>query len=475
MSHSLIFSIDTKSTNEKGADSSKTYRAIASTAALDRDREVLLPKGAITENFMKNPVMLFIHQYKQVPVGKVTSINIDKDAVSFTFEFAETDLGKELKGLYDSGFMSAFSVGLYPQKSMWVDEQTPDAFEVTYPDGTKDTFDMTKYKVKPDRIVLAWELLEISPVPVPSNPEALLLRAKENVVRKSVENHLSKGASQILEASLDDKIKQVQSVIDGFFTSVKDAEPSNVVEYTKSSVDLEKSWDYLRAQASLAKWASSDGTGEKELIDWGLYSKGFAFVDIKNAEKLSSYKYAHHTIVDKEMVAVYKGVTKAMADVLASKEALGSDAKGVYEHLACHYEDAGQKCPPFEGDYTEDQLKAIAEGKSWETKSDESEESGESDQTEESPEQTSDKSARKLDEILSTLVEFEEVIRLRFALLADTLDSIHSEIKSLKTSEEKTTDEDAESESESDSEESEDKSISLDEQLKSLNDFLKSS
>lgn len=467
MSHSLIFSIDQKSKTEKGADGATTYRAIASTAALDRDREVLLPKGAITENFMKNPVMLFIHQYKQVPVGKVTSINITKDAVSFTFEFANTDLGNELKSLYDSGFMSAFSVGLYPQKSMWIDEQTPDAFEVTYPDGTKDTFDMTKYKVKPDRIVLAWELLEISPVPVPSNPEALLLRAKENIVRKAVEANLSKGAAQIFESSTDAKMRSLQDQIDEFFKFTADAKPDSVIKYAKSSVDMEKQWDSLRAQASLAKWSSTDGSGEKETIDWGLYSKGFAFVDIANAEKLSSYKYPHHVVIDKEMVAVYKGVTKAMADVLGHKEALGDDAKGVYEHLVGHYEDAGKKAPPFELDYSEAQLKAISEGAEWDLK--DGEEENQSDDSEQQEENKDD----VLKQILSTLVEFDEVIRLRFALLADTLDSIHSDVKALKISEEKNADDDDSSQEDESSDTETD--ASLDEQLKSLNDFLKSS
>jgi hypothetical protein len=462
MSNSLIFALEQKASGKKGAGESKTYRAIASTAALDRDREVLLPKGAITENFMKNPVMLFIHQYRQVPVGKVTSIDITKDAVSFEFEFADTELGNELKGLYDSGFMSAFSVGLYAQKSMWVDEQTPDVFDVTFPDGSKDTFDMSKYKTRPDRIVLAWELLEISPVPVPSNPEALLLRAKDDIKRKSVEGHLSKGASQILESSVDDQIKGLQSMIDSFFEKVKSAAPDNVIAYAKTAIDLERSWDAFKSQATLAKWASIDGSGEKESIDWGLYSKGFAFVNVAEAEKLSSYKFAHHLIVDKEMVAVYKGVTKAMADVLASKEALGADAIRVYEHLAGHYDDAGQKAPPFEADYTEEQLKAIAEGSSWELKSDEQQEEEQEHQEEES-------SKDALAEIKSILVEFDEVIRLRFALLADTLDSIHRDVKSIGASGSKSDEEEQQPEEEQES--GDDKS--LEDQLKSLSDFLK--
>jgi len=39
------------------------YTAVASSDALDRDKEVLIPLGAVLDNFMKNPVMLYIHNY----------------------------------------------------------------------------------------------------------------------------------------------------------------------------------------------------------------------------------------------------------------------------------------------------------------------------------------------------------------------------------------------------------------------------
>ena len=457
----LIFSLD-KTVNEKSSTGGKVYKAIASTAALDRDREVLIPKGAVTEQFMKNPVMLMIHNYKQVPVGKVLSIDVTKEAVSFTFEFADTKEGNELKGLYDTGFMSAFSVGLYPLKSMWVDEQTADQFEVVGTDGSKDTFDMTKYAVKPQRIVLSWELLEISPVPVPSNPEALLIRAKEDVIRKSVEGHLSKGAAQILEHNLDRQIKEIQESFKSGIDNLETLESSNVIEYVKTAVDTEKAWDVMKATASLAKWASSDGTGEKETIDWGTFSRGFAFVDLSNAEKLSSYKFAHHQVLDKELVAVFKGVAKAMASLLSQKDSYGADAADIYAHLEQHYNDAGKTCPAFDADYTEDQIKSIGDGLDWNNSDESSKENEEIEKTLDDADVLD-----KLDKVLEVFVEFDEVIRLRFALMADTLDTIGSDVKSLALFKEKTIDE---------PEEKEDENVdsSVEEQLKSLTNFLKS-
>ena len=462
MSH-LIFSLD-KTVTEKSAEGTNIYKAIASTAALDRDKEVLVPKGAVTEQFMKNPVMLMIHNYREVPIGKVLAIDVAKDAVTFSFSFADTEDGNKLKGLYDTGFMNAFSVGLYPLKSMWIEDQTPDQFDVINTDGTKDTFDLTKYKVRPQRVVLSWELLEISPVPVPSNPEALLIRAKDSIIRKSVENQLSKGATQIIEAQLDRQIKEIQDSFNVELEKLATIKSSNVIEYVKSTLDLEKSWDAVKAQASLAKWASSDNSGENDTIDWGKYSKGFAFVDVENAEKLSSYKFGHHQVIDKDIVAIFKGVTKSMSILLANKEFYGDDASGIYDHLNRHYKDAEQLCPTFEETYTENQLKAIAEGKDWKVLDDPENPKDPTDDSEKTV--PSSEILDLLKNVSGLLVEFDEVVRLRFALMTDTLDSIHVDIKSLKPAEEKSDDEEEEDPSNSDE-------VSLDDQLKSLTVFLK--
>lgn len=468
MPHSLIFALDKTQSNEKGAGGSKTYRAIASTAALDRDKEVLLPKGVITENFLKNPVMLFIHQYKQVPVGKVTKIDVTKDAVSFEFEFADTEVAKEVQNLYDNGFMNAFSVGLYPQKSFWVEENTPEKFEVTYPDGSKDVIDLGAYKEKPHRVVTSWELLEISPVPVPSNPEALLLRAKEDILRKCVSENMSKGVQQIVSASLDLRLDDLKHLLDEFVADAKDVSVSSVIAYKETLVDVEKDWDPLRAQASLAKFATPDGKGDKDSIDWGLYAQGFAYVDLEHAEKLSSYKFAHHHVVDKDIVAIFKGVAKAMATLLKDKAGLGEDAKGVYEHLAAHYKDAGIECPEFDADYTEDQLKAIEEGTSW--KSDESDNPEDPENVDDPADKGADDQALK--EINNTLKEFDELIKLRFALLTDTLDTILDLVKQIKAAK---SGDSEDPESDDDDPDAGDPEKSLEEQLKSLSDFLSSS
>ena len=131
---------------QKGNDD--TYRILATTSDEDRDGEIVEPRGItnLNEYLNKNPVVLFGHNYNQPPVGKATGGRVTDNAVELDIQFAETELGREIKYLYDEGYMNSFSIGFIPQE--------------TEPGGR-----FTK-----------WELLEVSAVPVPANSAANMLR-----------------------------------------------------------------------------------------------------------------------------------------------------------------------------------------------------------------------------------------------------------------------------------------------------------
>lgn len=126
------------------------YRVIASTAAVDRQGDVIDQNGWLTDNYMKNPVMLFAHDYSSLPVAKCTGLEIKDQSLIASFEFAPAEANPQagfIKSLYDNGFMSAVSVGFIP-------------------------------KEQNGNIITKAELLEISFVPVPANQEALALSYK---------------------------------------------------------------------------------------------------------------------------------------------------------------------------------------------------------------------------------------------------------------------------------------------------------
>lgn len=119
---------------------------IGSTGALDRHGETVNPDGWKIDNYMDNPVLLFAHDYRSLPVGKAIKVWVENKKLMFTLQFASTEFAKEVFQLFVEGVLSAFSVGFMVLK--WGES------------GGKYSIDEQ-------------ELLELSVVPVPANPEAL--------------------------------------------------------------------------------------------------------------------------------------------------------------------------------------------------------------------------------------------------------------------------------------------------------------
>lgn len=121
---------------------------IASTASRDRDGESISQEGWDLESFRKNPVLLVGHNYSEYPVGKATDISVQDGKLVFKAVFSEaTQKAKEAYQLVKEGILSAFSVGFIPRD----------------------------YDKSDSSVITKAELLEISLVPVPANPEAVVL------------------------------------------------------------------------------------------------------------------------------------------------------------------------------------------------------------------------------------------------------------------------------------------------------------
>ena len=142
----------------------RTLTAYISTGARDRMDEVLDPAGVDLKQFNKNPVVLFAHDYSSPPIGKALWTKKDKDGILSKVQFANTAFANEIFELYQGGFMKAFSVGFIPK-------------DYTDGDGEKS----------PRRTYNKWELLEYSAVPVPANPEALMLAVSKGIISESTQ------------------------------------------------------------------------------------------------------------------------------------------------------------------------------------------------------------------------------------------------------------------------------------------------
>lgn len=115
-------------------------------------------------------------------------------------------------------------------------------------------------------------------------------------------------------------------------------------------VDEDSSWDASKAVQQLRKWASSDGSGDKDTIDWNKYAKGFGWYDANDKENFGSYKLPHHYVQNGQLVTSKRGVIAAMAALLGARGGVDipdSERKRVYNHLAKHYEQFDMEPPEF--------------------------------------------------------------------------------------------------------------------------------
>jgi hypothetical protein len=115
--------------------------------------------------------------------------------------------------------------------------------------------------------------------------------------------------------------------------------------------DEGRSWDADRAVMSLRKWASHDGSGDKDQINWVKYRRGFAWYDEKDLHNFGSYKLPHHEVIDGTLYVVWRGVAAAMAALFGARGGVdipAEDRKPVYNHLRRHYRQFDKEPPKYE-------------------------------------------------------------------------------------------------------------------------------
>jgi hypothetical protein len=110
------------------------------------------------------------------------------------------------------------------------------------------------------------------------------------------------------------------------------------------------SWDAAAAESRMAKWASSDGSGDKEKVDWKKYADGFAWYDEANPENFESYKLPHHDIRDSQLEHHWRGTVAAMSTLLGGRGGTDipeADREAVYNHLKAEYGRYNKTAPDF--------------------------------------------------------------------------------------------------------------------------------
>ncbi len=163
--------------------------ATISTLALDRDQEVLLPEGADLRFYRDNPIVPYAHNYYDLPIGTSEWVKIDsrlaptKLIAKTRYASAEANpKAQQVFLLIQEGILRAKSVGFIP-----ISYKTPndDDWVAAVTKWRQRREIMLRRKSRegdPRRIYTKWILLEQSPVPVPSNPEALGLAVSKGIL-----------------------------------------------------------------------------------------------------------------------------------------------------------------------------------------------------------------------------------------------------------------------------------------------------
>lgn len=151
-----------------------TFEATINTADKDRVGDIVMPTGMKIENYMKNPVVPWAHDYSAPPVAKALMVGLQDTALVAKFTFPDPgvyDFADTIRKLWAGGFLNAVSIGFIPLK--WVGH-----------DGQAGSRDQDNWFM--GGIVTEAELLEVSLVPVPANQNALRRIFEPPIVKSAI-------------------------------------------------------------------------------------------------------------------------------------------------------------------------------------------------------------------------------------------------------------------------------------------------
>src|SRR3990167_6835345 len=168
-----------------------------STSTPDRGRDRVLPSGALLANYLKNPVVLFGHDYRALPVGTATSVEVSETGLTAKWRWLQGDeFASRVKNAWDQGMLRAASIGFNPVKWLY--------------DEDRRGYDYVE-----------WDLLEFSICPVPMNPEAVRTLSAAGITGDDLFEDVTRVAVVVDTAALDRSLDRLEA----FARSAKAAAP----------------------------------------------------------------------------------------------------------------------------------------------------------------------------------------------------------------------------------------------------------
>lgn len=168
------------------ANADGTLDFTLSSATPDRSSDVVTQEGILLTNYVKNPVVLWAHDYRGPPVARSPILGVDGGKLTargVTFTPRElSEFGWMIGEMYRQKFLNAASIGFRPLKWNWNEER-------------KMGIDF-----------LESELLEWSCVPVPAHPEALVAAKAAGIPLGALKTWLEECALDVADPAAREKL-----------------------------------------------------------------------------------------------------------------------------------------------------------------------------------------------------------------------------------------------------------------------------
>ena len=108
------------------------YRFVISDGQVDRQRDVINPMGWDLRAYSQNPIVLWGHDYKTLPIGKSLEVFVRDGKLQAVMQFTPPGLhplADQIRTFVDSDFLVGSSIGMLPLE--WQYNQKRDGNDFT--------------------------------------------------------------------------------------------------------------------------------------------------------------------------------------------------------------------------------------------------------------------------------------------------------------------------------------------------------